>query len=1057
MAKVSVVMPMYNQEKYIVECLNSVVSQSLKDLEIIVVNDGSTDRSLELVQRFAKNDSRIVIIDKPNTGYGNSMNLGIARATGEYIGIVETDDFIELNMYRDLYNVAKKFGNVDIVKADFCRFSSELGCLSRTVVKLSKNKSYYNRVIKPLEEKEVFRFPMNTWSGIYRTEFLRKFNINHNETPGASYQDNGFWFQTFCMAEKVVFVDHTYYMNRRDNPNSSVYNPAKVYCVCDEYDYISKKLESNPEIKKEISGYYWLKKYHNYIFTLNRIAYMYKREFAERMRDEFTSKNFNEQVDWALYTKKEREDIALLKKDVDLYLDKLNLISINEATVNVIIVKLNHDFTATFNSVVNQSYGKIEIICVGADFSEAEKSLLSKDNRVSVIESKDNICDLVNRAISKATGDFLHIITSGIILNSSLYSMATTRLKNDEVDIYLCASNKRVDDDYVVKDYDNFKDDVLFDGITVAQENKFILFASGVSVANKIFRSKRIQDTGNRLLSFDIEGNSPYFVVKAMQESSKIFIDTNRFIESRNGIGVSYNVKNFLDEYYLLSKLFQNGKLQNSFINLFAAQLMKVLQNDLESFKFLYVNRKILLNILALDKHTRGFYFNGYVYDVLFELFRIIDDVDVAWNRFNKYISCKSLVSINKIEYIDESINNSSVKEIKQQLKKITNEKDALYGKYNSVINSFSFRVGRLITYIPRKFRDYLRPYRENKGFNNKIERQLNKIDSNGKKFLSEKALPLVSIVMPMYNVEPFIDKCLESLKNQTYKNIEIICVDDGSTDKTCEKVRLSAKRDKRIRLYQQNHLYAGVARNEGLNHAKGKYVIFLDSDDYFEKEMIQLMVERAEGANAEITVCRCRGFDNTTNSKIDMSWSVHEKYLPHKAIFAGRDLGQYAFLTFMGWAWDKLYLTEFVTRNKLQFQALRSSNDAYFTFISLMKAKKITFLDKVLVNQRRNIKTSISQTRDVSWNNCLLAADKIYDGLISAKLYKSKIERAFCNWFVQFFCWHYQTVNDVTRELLAESVINYSKKYKIMNRNNKFYYMLGDYNKFCQIIKGKY
>lgn len=84
-------MPMFNQEKYIVECLSSVLRQTLKDIEIIVVNDGSTDNSLALVKEFAQQDDRIVVIDKPNSGYGHSMNVGMDRASGEYIGIVETD------------------------------------------------------------------------------------------------------------------------------------------------------------------------------------------------------------------------------------------------------------------------------------------------------------------------------------------------------------------------------------------------------------------------------------------------------------------------------------------------------------------------------------------------------------------------------------------------------------------------------------------------------------------------------------------------------------------------------------------------------------------------------------------------------------------------------------------------------------------------------------------------------------------------------------------------------------------------------------------------------
>ena len=118
MAKVSIIIPTYNVEEYLEECMDSVVRQTLQDIEIICINDGSTDGSLEILKRYAQNDKRIIIVDKENGGYGIGMNIGLDKATGEYIGIVEPDDFVPLNMYEDLYNIAEK-ENLDFVKADF--------------------------------------------------------------------------------------------------------------------------------------------------------------------------------------------------------------------------------------------------------------------------------------------------------------------------------------------------------------------------------------------------------------------------------------------------------------------------------------------------------------------------------------------------------------------------------------------------------------------------------------------------------------------------------------------------------------------------------------------------------------------------------------------------------------------------------------------------------------------------------------------------------------------------------------------------------------------------
>ena len=118
MAKVSIIIPTYNVEMYLVECMDSVVNQTLKDIEIICINDGSTDSSLEILKGYAEKDDRIIIVDKENGGYGIGMNIGLDKATGEYIGIVEPDDFVPLNMYEELYNKAVE-NDLDLVKADF--------------------------------------------------------------------------------------------------------------------------------------------------------------------------------------------------------------------------------------------------------------------------------------------------------------------------------------------------------------------------------------------------------------------------------------------------------------------------------------------------------------------------------------------------------------------------------------------------------------------------------------------------------------------------------------------------------------------------------------------------------------------------------------------------------------------------------------------------------------------------------------------------------------------------------------------------------------------------
>lgn len=287
MEKVSVILPIYNVSPYLRQALDSVVNQTLRELQIICVDDGSTDDSLEIVQEYAGRDPRIVVITGPNGGYGKAMNKGLDRATGEYIGILEPDDYVDLSMYQELYQVARE-QNLDFVKADFFRFTeNEAGEEQLEYELLDGTRKRYGQLLCPARDPGCIRFTMNTWAGIYRRAFLEKYAIRHNETPGASFQDNGFFFQTFAYAQRAMILNKPYYRNRRDNPNSSVKSKGKVYCMNIEYDHIRDVLMRDRELWERFQYMYWWEKYHNYWFTYNRIDESYREEFMDRMRQEY--------------------------------------------------------------------------------------------------------------------------------------------------------------------------------------------------------------------------------------------------------------------------------------------------------------------------------------------------------------------------------------------------------------------------------------------------------------------------------------------------------------------------------------------------------------------------------------------------------------------------------------------------------------------------------------------------------------------------------------------------------------------------------------------------
>lgn len=285
---VSVVMPIYNASKFLKESLGGLVQQTLKNIEIICVNDGSTDDSLDIIKRYAFNDSRIKIIDKPNSGYGNTMNEGIKIATGEYIGILEPDDFSDINMLEALYSVAKQ-NDADVVKSNYYEYSqSQQSNIFFEVL----DGLEYNQVTSAAEnENIIFRRPC-IWSAIYRRSLLEQNHIVFNETPGASYQDTAFAFKVWVSAQRVVFVKDAYLHYRIDNENSSVKSSGKVFSICDEFQSMHAFLNEDKKLKDKYSKILQVLKLDSYMWNLNRIAPEFRSAFRDQMALEYLKADY---------------------------------------------------------------------------------------------------------------------------------------------------------------------------------------------------------------------------------------------------------------------------------------------------------------------------------------------------------------------------------------------------------------------------------------------------------------------------------------------------------------------------------------------------------------------------------------------------------------------------------------------------------------------------------------------------------------------------------------------------------------------------------------------
>lgn len=219
--KISIIVPIYNAEKYLNQCLESIKKQTLKEIEVICVDDGSTDDSPDIMDQFAKRDKRFVVIHKPNGGNGHSMNAGLRAAKGEYIGCVEADDYIEPNMFEKLYMYSNG-GTVDIVKSNFWNcYEQENGFIKRTI---NQERSNMPDVVEPFTIKEypqiLWGHP-SIWSAIYKRKFIKDNDIKFKEAKGGGWVDNPFFFETICCAKSIIWTSRPFYNYRVEVEGSS--------------------------------------------------------------------------------------------------------------------------------------------------------------------------------------------------------------------------------------------------------------------------------------------------------------------------------------------------------------------------------------------------------------------------------------------------------------------------------------------------------------------------------------------------------------------------------------------------------------------------------------------------------------------------------------------------------------------------------------------------------------------------------------------------------------------------------------------------------------------
>lgn len=217
----------------------------------------------------------------------------------------------------------------------------------------------------------------------------------------------------------------------------------------------------------------------------------------------------------------------------------------------------------------------------------------------------------------------------------------------------------------------------------------------------------------------------------------------------------------------------------------------------------------------------------------------------------------------------------------------------------------------------------------------------------------SEVKMKTISVVIPVYNVEKYLSECLDSVINQTYKNLQIILVDDGSTDSSGKICDEYAEKDARITVVHQSNAGAGAAKNTGLDLVKGEYFSIIDSDDYIELDMYEKMVNSLEKYNADIVQCLFRNV--FVNDSFDRKYKIKGNY--PKVLTSKSFLKEYLYDWKYAIFWNKLFKSSLL--KEIRFPVGRKIDDEFFTYKLVCNAKKVVNIDNILYNYRMR-KTSV-------------------------------------------------------------------------------------------------
>lgn len=689
--KVSVIIPVYNTEKYLEECLDSVINQTLNEIEIICIDDGSTDNSADVLKEFAKKDARIRIYSQNNKGQGATRNRGLSLAKGKYIYFIDSDDFMELKTLEKAYDCCMRY-DLDFVMFQIINYIDESKEYYEddtyniaSLLEHEKFKGVFN--YKDCGEK-IFEITVQPCNKLYKREFLLNHNIRFLE--GLIFEDNVFFFKIMLSAQRTyIITEHLYIRRRRKGSTIQCHNEKHfdIIPITNQVINVFKEHNLFEEFEEKLNNY----KIHNIFVWFDSIWKQYKKEFFIRIKTYFN------QI---------QED----KESYDKYLENLNIknkiffenilkssnleeFELHNIKVSVIVPAYNTEkyLPQCLNSIINQTLKEIEIICINDGSSDDSLEIFNefagRDGRIKVFSHENKGLGATrNVGMNLAKGEYLYFIDSDDFIDLNALEETYYMAKEKDLDLVMFQGMSYDDEKEAFYEDGYLSMNQLENGIVFNYKDvKDIIFDLSVNVGNKLFKREFLEDIDARFSENLIFEDTPLYY-KVMLSAKKIFFVKRPHYKRRHradSITMS-NDEKFFDIIPITDDVFSVFK---------ELDLFESFEKELYDYKI----NTIFIWFDRIDSKYKNEFYNK-----IKKHFESIED-DKCLDLKNKTRFCNikksnNLEEFNLLMEIDElkeelKDKDLEIRKYKKKNKKLKKEVKKLRKLNNSILNSNSWKL----------------------------------------------------------------------------------------------------------------------------------------------------------------------------------------------------------------------------------------------------------------------------------------------------------------------------------------------------------------------------